>query len=220
MAIDIEKLWIYHITSVQNLRGIIQSGGLWSDTERERQGIVHSNIAHSHIKERRKKTRVTVGPYGVVADYVPFYFCPRSPMLFAIHQSRVENCSLGQQDIVYLCAKVSCVIGNTAWCASNGHTDISALCTFFNTPAGFTLIDWDAVRTDGWGYPDYTTDSDLKRRKQAEFLVPTFFPWNFVGGIGVMDATMEQTVRTLLQQAELKPQVAVKRHWYFKVQHD
>ena len=37
------------------------------------------------------------------ADYVPFYFGPKSPMLYAIKQGKVEGYQ-GQREIVYLVA--------------------------------------------------------------------------------------------------------------------
>jgi hypothetical protein len=35
---------IYHITHVENLVSIIRDGGLWSDAERDRRGLVHENV--------------------------------------------------------------------------------------------------------------------------------------------------------------------------------
>lgn len=113
-----------------------------------------------------------------------------------------------------MCAKVSEATKNTSWCASDGHTDITSLCTFFDTSEEFVSIDWDAVNANGWG-AGFTKDSDLKRRKQAEFLVHSFFPWNLFVGIGVMDDATQKTVEKCLQQADHKPQIAVKRNWYY-----
>ena len=215
MYIDPGSTYIYHITNMGNLSGIIHAKGLWSDTERVRQGIENVNIAHNHIKERRRRTPVPVGSGGVVADYVPFYFCPRSPMLYAIHRGQVDGCEHGQQAVVHLCAQVSDAMNATQWCASDGHTDITSLCRFIATTDEFSLLDWEAIRSPAWGYPQFTSDSDKKRRKQAEFLVRTFFPWRLFIGIGVMDAEAQGRVEELLVQSEHKPQVYIKREWYF-----
>ena len=72
---------IYHITPVEHLPIIIGEGGLRCDVVAQKVATV--NIAHKSIKARRLKKAVRVGPGGVVADYVPFYFAPRSPMLYA-----------------------------------------------------------------------------------------------------------------------------------------
>lgn len=41
-------------------------------------------IGHPEIIGRRSARIVDAGPRGVLADYVPFYFTPRSPMLYNI----------------------------------------------------------------------------------------------------------------------------------------
>ena len=75
----------------RNLARIVQTDGLWCDAERVRQGFDCVGIAHERLKERRARTPVrnragqTVAAGGVLADYVPFYFANRSPMLYSIH---------------------------------------------------------------------------------------------------------------------------------------
>jgi hypothetical protein len=46
----------YHITNINNLARIVQTGGLWCDTERLRQGFECVGIAHDHLKQRRART--------------------------------------------------------------------------------------------------------------------------------------------------------------------
>jgi hypothetical protein len=44
---------VFHITHLNNLASIIQSGGLISDAIRINQKIGNQNIGYSHIKQRR-----------------------------------------------------------------------------------------------------------------------------------------------------------------------
>lgn len=215
MPIDLTRTYIYHITNVENLPGILASGGLWSDLEREARGVANINIAHDHIKERRRKTAVLAGPGGVVADYVPFYYCPRSPMLYSIYSGNVAGYEGGQKSVVYLCSPIEAVRQKVQWCASTGHTDITSLCTFFDTIEQFSLLDWDAIGSKSWGFPHFTQDSDLKRRKQAEFLVYKFFPWDLLTGIGVMDEDVRDIVQSHIKDADHKPKIAITRAWYY-----
>src|SRR4029079_3294236 len=97
---------IYHITHVRNLPSILEQGGLWCDGEAARQDLCATEIAHDHIKQRRARMPVTVGPGGSLADYVPFYFAPRSPMLYAIHQGGVDFYSEGQEEVLHLVGSV------------------------------------------------------------------------------------------------------------------
>ena len=58
----------------------------------------------SEVVARRKRLPVSCHPATCVGDYVPFYFCPRSVMLYVI--SRRNHSSLtyrgGQAPIVHL----------------------------------------------------------------------------------------------------------------------
>ena len=74
---------IFHITHVENLASIIREGGLRCDREAAERGLAEVGIAHQHIKDRRAGRRVPLPPGGTLDDYVPFYFAPRSPMLYS-----------------------------------------------------------------------------------------------------------------------------------------
>jgi hypothetical protein len=41
-------------------------------------------VGDPQIKERCRNRAVNTGPGGTIGDYVPFYFAPRSPMLYRI----------------------------------------------------------------------------------------------------------------------------------------
>jgi hypothetical protein len=71
---------VYHITCIKNLPGIIQQKGLFCDSEKNQRNIEAVSIAYTALKERRAKTVVPVSKGGTLSDYVPFYFCTRSPL--------------------------------------------------------------------------------------------------------------------------------------------
>jgi hypothetical protein len=76
---------IYHITHVDNLPSILAAGGLWSDAEMLARGGPAAQIGMSGIKTRRLGLPLKCHPGDHVGDYVPFYFCPRSVMLYILH---------------------------------------------------------------------------------------------------------------------------------------
>jgi ssDNA thymidine ADP-ribosyltransferase, DarT len=78
---------IYHITDVANLPRILQSGGLYSDAALAAVGGPAQQIGYGHIKQRRMtQYRVDCCGNRFVGEFVPFYFCPRSVMLYTINQ--------------------------------------------------------------------------------------------------------------------------------------
>ena len=80
------SVWLYHITHIDNLTAIVREGGLLAHN-----GVddAYTDIAHQTIQIRRNNTPVPCMPGGQLHDYVPFYFCRRSPMLYAIHKGNI-----------------------------------------------------------------------------------------------------------------------------------
>ena len=77
---------IYHITHVDNLISIVDAGGIEADSRRVGQGGVQTSIGMTEIKRRRLyEIEVSPHPGTMVGEYVPFYFCPRSIMLYILY---------------------------------------------------------------------------------------------------------------------------------------
>jgi len=88
---------VYHFTHIENLPSILEHG-LLSTNEMDRRGLSHNVIAYSGIQDRRADMDVTCGMGGKVHDYVPLYFCIRSPMLLAVVNNKIAD----EQCIIYL----------------------------------------------------------------------------------------------------------------------
>lgn len=215
-----EKKYIHHITHFSNLPGILSEGGIWCDNASFSQGHCQQSIGHSNIKERRQRRRVEelfggdVSKGGVVADYVPFYFCYRSPMLYAIKGGFVEGYTGGQGQIAYLVSSVSKIAkSDLDWCFTDGHA-AEDLTDFFDDLKDLSRIDWDIIKD--WSWKSTTSDPDRKRKKQAEFLVHHFFPWEKVIGIGVYDQEGKEEVTKLLEASgqDHRPEIKILKKWY------
>lgn len=104
MSIIPDRPLIYHITHAENLPGIITANGLWSDAAILEKSGRTANIGMSSIKERRLGLPVVCHPGDHVGEYVPFYFCPRSIMLFMIYRGNHPDLDYrgGQDPIVHL----------------------------------------------------------------------------------------------------------------------
>jgi hypothetical protein len=200
---------IYHITHINNLRGIVEGNGLHCD--RTAQALHSVNIGHQHIKARRLNRVVPLPPGGTVGDYVPFYFAPRSPMLYAINGGRVEGYNDGQRPVVYLCSTVEAVNqAGLQWVFTEGHAEI-AYTDFFNDLADLDKVDWSVMKLKYWA--DTNDYPDRKRKRQAEFLVRNFFSWSLISYIGVFDQSISQSVTGLIKSNV--PQIGIQRGWYY-----
>ena len=206
---------LYHITHVDNLPAILAAGGLGSDAAMIAQGGPAASIGMSTIKQRRLGLPVKCHPGDHVGDYVPFYFCPRSIMLYLIYCANHPEMTYrgGQQPILHLEADLHEVV---QWGAQNGRrwaftlSNAGAYYTEFrNNFAQLGEVDWEAVAAGDF------RDAQVKEGKQAEFLLHEFFPWHLVRRIGVMDATVYGKVANILQNATHRPALEVRREWYF-----
>ena|SRR5665213_852047 len=116
---------LYRITHIENLHGLLERGCDCSPNLAKAQGIAKRAIFHTDIMDKREHALVRVPPGGVVADYVPFYFGPRSPMLYAIKQGKVEGYQ-GQREIIYLVASAEDVAARQIpFMFTDGHAIIN-----------------------------------------------------------------------------------------------
>jgi hypothetical protein len=207
---------IYHITHVANLAGILANGGLSSDAAILQGGGPAQVIGMSTIKRRRlEELEVSCRPGTKVGEYVPFYFCPRSIMLYVIHCANHPELTYrgGQDPIVHLQADLRKVV---EWAEENG---VRWAFSLSNAGARYTEfraslqdldeLDWTAIAARDF------RDPDVKERKQAEFLVYGSFPLRLVERIGVRTAAVQVTASRALSGAGIRVPVEVCAEWYF-----
>lgn len=207
---------IYHITLASNLPHIIENGCLWSDAKRIELELDTNLIGMSRIKKRRlEDIKVSCVSGTTVGQFVPFYYCPRSIMLYILHRGNHEDITYsgGQQPIVHLQADLKATLkwaeeNGVAWalCPSNAGAYYAE---FYNKRKNFDKIDWAAV-----GNRDFR-DRGVKEGKQAEFLLYESFPWSLVEHVGVFDKNIGKEVVKVIKACEHRPSIRVENGWYF-----
>ena len=215
---------IYHIVHVDRLPSIIADGSLWCDAEMARRAEVNAaigtTIGMNSIKRRRLTERELSSHPGLyVGQCVPFYFCPRSIMLYVIHCANHDDLSYrgGQGPILHLEADLqqtaswadrnrrrwAFTLSNAGASYSDDHSDLAQL----------GEINWDAVRINRWSGRGISPA--VKEGKQAEFLVEQSFPWELVSRIGVISQQTYELVRTALDKADHQPNLEIMPGWYY-----
>jgi hypothetical protein len=204
---------IYHISDKRNLPQICEHKGLYSKNMARTLNIDSINIAYEGIQDRRAKTKVPIKPGGYLHDYVPFYFAPRSPMLYAIKTGRIEGFEGGQRDIVYLvCGIESIIEKRLPFVFTDGHA-IMTFSNYFSDIRHLDRIDWEVMRERYWY--DTEENPDRKRKRQAEFLIKEFLPFGLVEEIGVIDASIRNEVRDIVFKNGYDKIVNIKNDWYY-----
>ena len=210
-----ERPRIYHIVHLDRLAPIVSSGGLFSDAEMAARPDAGTTIGMEDIKTKRLQRQVPCHPGTVVGDYVPFYYCPRSVMLYVIAMANHQSLEYrdGQGPIVHLESDLHEVID---WADAN---DSRWAFSLSNAAASYTLfrsrrsqldeINWDAVTANDW------RRDEIMAGKQAEFLLHRYLPWSLVTRIGVISSQMGHQVRRAISTAAHKPTVQVMPSWYY-----
>ncbi len=199
--------FIFHITHLDNLPGILRAGGLWCDAERIRRTLASTNIGLKHIKMRRLSRPVTTRAGGMLGDYVPFNFCYRSVMLYSICRGHVDYDG-GQDSIIHLVSRISTATAlGGAWAFTDRHAEL-AHALHFDDLQHLVDVPWPVMNLAYW--------QEHREERQAEFLVHRFFPWTAVLGIAVRTAATEARVVQLMHGQAHQPALAVRPGWYYE----
>lgn len=189
---------------------------LWSDAERIRQKLDCTIVGMSEIKRRRLcELEVECHPSTMVGEYVPFYFCPRSVMLYLLHKGNHVDLKYtgGQRPIVHLEADLRHAVdwadsAGRSWAISKGNAG-TPYRQFVKDMSELDTLDWAAIAARIWN------DPIVRERKQAEFLVYGSFPWRLIERIGVIDKQIQESVAKVLPDATHMPDVVVAPNWYY-----
>ena len=205
---------IYHITSITNLVSVLKSGGLYCYRTLQGNRIDYRNIAYSNIQSRRAAKSIDCGSMGTLHDYVPFYFAPRSPMLYAINQGNVPGYTEGQEPVIYIVSTLDAVESTgLSFVFTDGHP-IVVPSKSFDQFVKLDQVDWEIMKHQYW-HDDDPKYPDRKRKRQAEFLIHQFFSWDLVTEIGVMNFNRKLQVEKLLDGYANKPLVKTRVEWYY-----
>lgn len=206
---------IYHIVHVDKLSSIAADGFIWSDAAMASQPAKGTVIGMNTIKARRLNELTLASNPGLrVGQCAPFYFCPRSVMLYLIHRRNSELAYQGgQAPIVHLVADLHEAV---EW--ANLHdrrwafTLSNAGSYYFEDRADLDQlheINWTAVNTSQW------SGSPTKEQKQAEFLMEDDFPWELIREIGVLNQATGNAAIIALQGANHRPDSHIRPAWYY-----
>lgn len=206
---------IYHITHVDNLANLAAAGALRSDARMIASGGPATTIGMASIKERRLALPVRCHPGDSVGEYVPFYFCSRSVMLYLLYRGNHAEVTYrgGQEPIVHLEADLRDAV---EWAEGEGRRWAFTLSNagayyaeFRSSLDAIDEINWDSVGSNQW------SASEIREGKQAEFLMKDAFPWSLFTRIGVRSMPIKMRVDQILTNAAHTPRVEIQPTWYY-----
>lgn len=151
---------IYHITHLRNLPQIVAASRIWSDAKRIELGLNCEIVGMSEIKRRRlEELEVHCHRGTKVGQYVPFYFCARSIMLYILHRGNHPDLNYreGQQPIVHLQANLHDTVQladqhGVRWAFSNTNAG-ARYASFYASLDKLAEVNWSAVEATDFRAP-------------------------------------------------------------------
>ncbi len=222
-------VFLFHFTAFKNLENIFRFGAIKSKNLLRSENITSVNIACNNIQDKRART--IVDDQGrTLHDYVPFYFAPRSPMLYSIvHNNVPEAEETNQDNFIYLVSSVD-GLSNQRFV----FTDYQAIVTyasFYSDLSDLDKICWDLIfeyphlpeqNPPFKGYCKFFLNNDkdpryVKRKEArlAEFLVLGQVPIEKISIIVVKNQSMKDYVEKLLRKYNINIKVEIRTDWYF-----
>ncbi|WP_370327702.1 DUF4433 domain-containing protein [Euzebya sp.] len=203
---------LYHFTHIDHLPAIARHG-LVADVTAAGDGLLRQEVGNHEIKQRRRSRTVPVPPGGVVADYVPFYFAPRSPMMYAIDCGNVPEYAGGIDPLVYLVTDVDRLVALGMSPVVTDRNAVLAIAAFTTELARLDdLVDWQLMRQRMWN--NTVDEPDRRERRMAECLVHGLVPWEAFTAIHVRTANRRTQADALLA-ARPHPPIHVTPGMYF-----
>lgn len=220
MPDNIKNIKVYHIIHVDRLDSILSDGYLLCDAEVKQRQNTGTTIGMAKIKERRLHKNLTSFENLTVGECVPFYFCPRSVMLYVINCKNNPDLeySNGQDDIIHLVFNLQKILdwakhNNLRTCFSTSNAGSYYFEDYSDFDKIIEMLDWESINALQWSGSGI--NECTKENKQAEFLIENKLSINLLDSIGVYNLLNYSKVCALLSKHKLCSKVAIKKEWYY-----
>jgi hypothetical protein len=171
------------MTHIENIPHIFQYGITHADSPNANPDYVP--IGDNSLISRRNDFIVPDG--RTLGEYIPFYFGVCMPMLYVIQNGFNAVKATPAEDIVYCITSVQQIINHQLdFVFTDGHA-VDSFSSFYSLPDINNIehyIDQNAIKRQFWKDEN---DLDLKRRKEAEFLIDNDIPSAAILGFAVYD---------------------------------
>lgn len=198
MIINANRNYCYRITHIQNLPQILTNGLV--NKHHANAGTEYVAIGNPEIIDVRSNSKVKLNGYGYIGDYVPFYFTPKSIMLFNIltgywHPTVPKR---HREEIIVIRCLIDELVKLSRWFFTDGQANVRDTTDHYNDLECLNKIDWANIQNSNFSKSD--GDYDRPRRYQAEFLVHQEVPVKSIESINVYNSNTAHAVDVILKK--------------------
>jgi hypothetical protein len=164
---DLNKIFLFRITHIENISHILQNGITHVSSVNANPNFMP--IGDSSLIATRNDFLLDNGIR--LGEYIPFYFGKKTPMLYVVQNGFNRVAPTPAENIVYCVSSVQKIIDmKLDFVFTDGHA-VDGFSTQYSAKdinQIDTILDKKAINAKYWKDEN---DLDLKRRKEAEFLV-------------------------------------------------
>jgi hypothetical protein len=205
------KALIFRITHIDNVPWILDHGLHCRNSDVRDPNF--REIGNRDLIAKRLQHPIPVEPGGTLADYVPFYFTPWSPMQMNIITGYQGTPSTPASEIAFLVSSVPTLDANgLVYVLTDRHAYL-ATARFATDASGLEQVDWRILQARDFKRSD--DDPGKVERYQAEALVHQHLPVEGIAGIVVRGSDPKSKVEAELQCRSLSLKLFVQPDWYF-----
>jgi ssDNA thymidine ADP-ribosyltransferase, DarT len=171
-------------------------------------------IGNPDLIQKRAARHVPIPPYGLFSDYVPFYFTPKSIMLYNIETGYNGIVRRPNTEIVILVTSGQSLIDKGVTVLFTDRHAYAATAAWSADLKGLAAtIDWDILCRHDFGRSD--SYPDKKERYQAEAFALRHVPSEALLAVGCVSDGVKREVEGVLKRVRSMLRVVVRPTWYF-----
>lgn len=212
MDLTPERALIFRITHISNVAWILTHGlHCASSDERDPDYVA---IGSPDLISKRARRKVLEYPYGTLANYVPFYFTPCSPMLLNILTGHNGIVQRPKSDIIILVSSLH-ELGDHGieYLFTDRHAYLQ-LAEFFKDLGELDRIDWELLRARDFAKSD--ADPGKMERYMAEALAYRRVPVECIHAIACYSERQQTELERLVREAGCDIRIIVRKEWFFE----
>lgn len=189
----------YHLTHGKNLAGIFGAGEILSKNRIGNQAYV--DVSNPDVQEWRS-AKIEPNSGLPIHNFVPLYFGFKTPMVACLQHIN--------EQIVFLRFSLDILdFGGVVVCDGNARADRTQF-RLFTSIDDLEILDRRAILSVKWA-----RDDELRRKKQAEILVPNRLSIQLLLDIIVFSEAARRAVQRHAEKAGIRVRVRVNSGWYF-----
>lgn len=209
----LKEIKIYRLTHIGNILHILKYGITHKNSPNNNpdyieigdRSLIDTRSCKEVVADNGDTSKLNT-PAIILGDFIPFYFGVKMPMLYVIqHGGNFVEKPVSPENIVYLACSLQLIIqSKIIFYFTDGHATDN-LTTIYDSSKINDLpeiIDWEAVRASYWGGNE---NLDIKRKKQAEFLIKADLPSDFIIGFGCYsEKTKKELISLGVEERKIK----------------